>query len=1313
MPSESETIDKKPMKQKKHLLVLLLMTALCALQSGAAYADNFFQRVDTKSVSVYSLFKDHKGLLWAGTSKGLMSYPQLLSSTPTAYKRPHDLSIIITQISEDNLGRLWLRTQANHALIYNPKDNSCITDVEHYLQDRGLRLWYEFQTETDRQGRMWFYKDNRLTVYDCKTGARAAYAFAAAQGRIVDVVRQRNTMFVVTTRGLFDARLKGPRLVCRQMAMLPEKAGYAPTLLTEDGRGNVWIKVNEKLMRRNIATGRWTTCGQVPSDIKGIVRDNDGNVVVGTSNDGLFVFDTYGNLCRRVMQKAPLVDGLTCNHIQSLYADEATHTIFIGYHKSNFSLMRLDARRSRLLHIQNERNHYVPDDVISMALTKRHTIWVGTEDNGAYEIDAQGRQLRNLFEGTTATAVMEDSSGKLWAGLYFKGLYCEDGRCFFRGLSPYNIIEVAPTRFFINLNGSGLFVLNPKTGETRRIETENVWIMDIRRSGGKIFGATPLFLYIIDVRTLHVDKLPAARFCTDFGKGIKTMMTDHRGWVWMVNYMQDSPVTIYDYRHARVTGVSELARYTVRALSEDRDGNVWCATDDGLVRVKVSDGKAEKPRFSIVNFGNPQGVLCNERAAMTADDGKLMFGTTTGLMMIDPKAFATHPQTAIPQAMPLAIATLRINDIAISPGDTIDGRVIMEGDISTLKTLRLNAKENNLTIELRERSISDGGNKVWRYRLEGLNNYFMRMNGQTVTLSNLPSGSYRLVLAQEVNGRVTDRQYEVLDISIAPPFYASVWAILIYILMTAAAAYMVYRLIYNRQQYRLRTQKMRMEAEQEERLNEVKLDFFTNVSHEFRTPLTMILTPIDQLLKEPEVKGRMRETLTIVNESARHLFGLINQLLDFRRLNTTKPELHAQLGDLQEFVVKVCRIYDLQAQLHHICFDYDHDDLHRLVAFDAMKMEKIVNNLLSNAFKYTPDGGTISVTVTQEGNEMHLRVADTGQGISDKDKPRVFDRYYRGANHLNDSHSSGVGLQLVKEYVALHKGTVTIGDNVPCGTVFEVALPMEEAALHDTAVTETVMEGTDAHEHSLLVVEDNTDMLRYLSRELARDYRVLRATNGNAALEILKRGTPDVIVSDVMMPGMDGLTICKTVKGDINLSHIPVILLTAKALAEDELRGLQMGANDYVVKPFSLDVLRERIRLQIERREAVHEQIGRHVEIEPSEVTVTTLDEQFIKNAIACVEKNMDNADFTVDDMSNELSMHRTNLYKKMQYITGKTPLQFVRLLRLKRAHQLMSQGGVMVSQVAYQVGFNNPKLFARYFKEEYGMYPSEFIKKV
>ena len=489
----------------------------------------------------------------------------------------------------------------------------------------------------------------------------------------------------------------------------------------------------------------------------------------------------------------------------------------------------------------------------------------------------------------------------------------------------------------------------------------------------------------------------------------------------------------------------------------------------------------------------------------------------------------------------------------------------------------------------------------------------------------------------------------------------------------------------------------------------MKLDFFTNISHEFRTPLTMILAPLDQLLKEPEMDGKLRDTLQLVNQNARHLFELINQLLDFRRLGATRPELHAQLGDLQEFVVKLCRIYDMQASLHHITFDYDYDDYHRLTAFDAMKMEKIVNNLLSNAFKYTPDGGTIRVTVTEKEGMVHLLVADTGQGIKDADKPHVFDRYYRGANHLNDSYSSGVGLHVVREYVELHKGTVTILDNNPVGTIFDVALPLAASDARKQLSFEEEEKGV--HDHTLLLVEDNTDMLAFLYQQLSRDYRVLRATDGNMALEVLKEESPDVIISDVMMAGMDGLTLCKTVKGDINMSHIPVILLTAKALDEDELRGLQMGANDYVTKPFNLDVLRERIRLQIEHRETIHKQIEHHEEIEPKEVAMTDLDELFIKDAIACVDRNMGNLNFTVADLCQKLGMNRTNVYKKMQFITGKTPLQFIRLQRLKRAHELMSRGNVRASQVSLMVGFGYPNLFARYFKEEYGIYPSDFIK--
>lgn len=1301
------------MNRKIRNLMILFLALLGSMASHAVYGDILYQRVDTRALSVYSLYKDHTGLLWVGTSKGLMTYPQLLSSMPTAYKRPHELSIIISQIREDNLGRLWLRSQANHALIYDPRTNALISDVEKYLQGFGLKLWYEFLMETDDKGRVWFYKDNKLTVYDFKNNRRAFYTFPATSGRVIDVAYCQGRMYVATARHLFTATLRHGRIICRYLSTFPEPLNYDPTMhFAVDGRQNIWLKGNGKLMRYDVALRQWKTYGDVAPDIMGIEKDAAGKIVVATSNHGLYVFDAFGNFCQQIIQTAPLVDGLSNNHIQALYADPQSRALLIGYHKNNFTLLRFGDNQSRLIHIQDARNHYIPEDVISLYPTRTGSFWAGTEDNGAYELDAQGNILRNLFPGTTATAVMEDHSGKVWAGLYYQGLYCEDGRHFFPGQSPYNIIEVSPTRFFVNLNGGGLFVLNPETGQARQIATDNVWIMDIRRFGGKIFGATPLYLYIIDERTLQVEKIPASRFGPDFGNGIKTMMIDRRGWVWMVNYMLDSPVMIYDYPHHRVINAKALSSFTLSALAEDKAGNVWCSTDEGLVRVTVSHPTAAAPTFKINNFGSRQNITPNERAAVATADGRLLMGTTGGVFQFYPHDIVSGFQLKNGPVSPLSLAALRVNDIDVSPGDTIGGRIPVKCDLSGLRDLRLGASENNLTLEFCPRDIMDEQHEVWVYRLEGQTNYFMRMNGHTVTLSNLSSGTYHLILAREVDGKVQGHQYQVLTIHIAPPFYASPWAIFVYIIFIVTIGYIVHKLVYNRQQYKLRTQQLRMEAEQEEQLNEMKLDFFTNVSHEFRTPLTMILTPLDELLKDHAVDGKLRETLELIDRNARRLFNLINQLLDFRRLQTTRPELHAQPGDLGEFVTKICRLYDLQARLHHITFDYGHDHFDRLVPFDALKMEKVVNNLLSNAFKYTPDGGTIRVTVTEEDGAVHLRVADTGQGIADADKVRVFDRYYRGANHLDDSHSSGVGLHLVKEYVELHKGTVTITDNEPRGTVFDVMLPLPTAAAPEALPREEEASGSVQHDHSLLIVEDNMDMLTYLSQQLSRDYRIFRATDGNGALEILKDETPDVIISDVMMAGMDGLTLCKAVKGDINLSHIPVILLTAKALDEDELKGLQMGANDYVTKPFNLDVLRERIRLQIERREAVHDQIVHHVELEPSEVAVTTLDEQFIKDAIAIVEKNMDNVDFTVDDLSNELGMHRTNVYKKMQFITGKTPLQFIRMLRLKRAHQLMSQGGVMVSQIAYQVGFNNPKLFSRYFKEEYGVYPSEFIKQ-
>jgi DNA-binding response OmpR family regulator/two-component sensor histidine kinase len=452
-----------------------------------------------------------------------------------------------------------------------------------------------------------------------------------------------------------------------------------------------------------------------------------------------------------------------------------------------------------------------------------------------------------------------------------------------------------------------------------------------------------------------------------------------------------------------------------------------------------------------------------------------------------------------------------------------------------------------------------------------------------------------------------------------------------------------------------------------------------------------------------------------VKRNANRLLSLTNQILDMREAELNYDTLQKTPTDIGKLLGNLAATFLALAEKRNISFSVKMPEEQHILQIDSEKIYKIVSNLVSNSFKFTPDGGSItldcSILPTDEGATMTLRVADTGMGISEKDLPHIFERFYYSKQLHSSHHSSGIGLNIVKQYTDLMGGTISVDKNSPQGTIFTISFPAEEVASPDATQPQT----NTQHPSTVLVVDDNTDLLSYITISLQDDYNVITATNGNDALDILadEEKTIDVVVSDVMMPGINGFELTKRIKNDINLSHIPVILLTAKALEEDQLEGLQMGASDYITKPFNIDILRLRINAWMERRQATQERFSTQQEVEPEELTITTLDEQLLQKAVSVVSEHMHEPDFNVDQLASILGIHRTGLNRKLQFITGKRPILFIRSLRLKRARQLMdADPSLPISQVAYKVGFNNPKLFAKHFSEEYGCLPSEYKSK-
>ncbi|HEY1199857.1 MAG TPA: ATP-binding protein, partial [Niastella sp.] len=717
-----------------------------------------------------------------------------------------------------------------------------------------------------------------------------------------------------------------------------------------------------------------------------------------------------------------------------------------------------------------------------------------------------------------------------------------------------------------------------------------------------------------------------------------------------------------------------------------------------------------------------QGREFNENAALKTKQGELIFGGANGFNIISPEAIAHN--TIVPEVV---LTDLRVFDRSPQPGEVINNRVLLKTAISEVKEITLKYHENIFSLEFAALNYSNPEKNQYAYKLEGFNNDWLTTDGshRTVTYTNLDPGTYTFRVKASNGDGVWNEQGTALVVTILPPFWRTIPAFIIYAILLAAILFAARRLTIQRAHMRFQLAQQKKEAERVHELDLLKLKFFTNVSHEFRTPLSLIMAPVEKMLKqthEPEQKKQYQ----LIYRNARRLLALVNQLLDFRKLEMRELRLYPSLGDIVAFVKEVSHSFTDMAGSKHINFNFTTDIADLQISFDPDKLERILFNLLSNAFKFTPEYGNIEVIVSMQSQYVSIQVKDSGIGIPAEDQDKIFERFFQHdvpGSILNQG--SGIGLAISKEFVRLHQGTISVASEPGKGTCFTVLLPVTGAAVETTAsVSEELLvaevgegqleqpEKANRKRPVILIVDDNEDIRFYLKDNLRRTYTVYEAVNGAEGWERTKQLQPDLVVSDVMMPVMDGMQLCRNIKNDKHTSHIPVILLTARSAAEPKMEAFQVGANDYVTKPFSYEMLQSRIRNLLALQEAMRKLFQKQLEVNPTEISITSVDEQFIRQSIETVEQNISNPDFSVEDLSRALHMSRVALYKKLLALTGKSPLDFIKTLRLKRAAQLLEKSQFTISEIAYEVGFNNPKYFARTFKKEFGLLPSEYAAR-
>lgn len=650
------------------------------------------------------------------------------------------------------------------------------------------------------------------------------------------------------------------------------------------------------------------------------------------------------------------------------------------------------------------------------------------------------------------------------------------------------------------------------------------------------------------------------------------------------------------------------------------------------------------------------------------------------------------------------------------------GRILLNKNIQLLNEITMDYSDSNFALEVSSMDYNSLHKLQYAYRLNK-DEEWVKLEGNRIYFNKLSPGTYQLeVKVYENNNSYKNSKASCLTIHVLPPFWLSVPAYIGYTLLLAGVIIFFFLKMKRKHIRNLSQQKREMEIIQQHEMDEAKMRFFTNVSHDLRTPLSLIIIPLEKLLSSNLEKG-VKEELELIHRNSETLLNEVNQLLDFRKLDQQKTQLMLSHGNLSDFVKEVCGSFIPQAVKKGINIRLHINETKMDMDFDRNKIQRILLNLLSNAVKYNYENGEVIVAldkITANGTEnAQIQVADTGIGIKDENKDKIFDRFFQEQHSTTTYIGNGIGLHIVKEYVTMHHGTITVENHIPQGTIFTITLPVthnyavndekqDEAEIREKAVDE-VSDTTDTHKTSLLIVEDNDDFRNFLINCLKGTYQVFDAPNGKEALEILAHQSIQIVISDVMMPEMDGMELCRKIKTDIRYSHIPVILLTARTADEHELSGLKEGADDYITKPFNLEILLLRIQKILKWTKNNHEKF-KTIDISPSEITVSSLDEQLIEKAIRAVEENMDNSEFSVEELSSYVGMSRGHLYKKLIMITGKSPLEFIRILRVKRGKQLLEQSQLNVSQIAYQIGLS-PKQFTKYFKEEFGYVPSEYIK--
>lgn len=1005
------------------------------------------------------------------------------------------------------------------------------------------------------------------------------------------------------------------------------------------------------------------------------------------------------------------------------------------------------------------------NEIRALMTDRRGRVWVGTKTGEllcySAENRLEARYPEHKGEMDGIYALKEDSQGRIWVGTRYRGLYLMqpegEGYRIARHFSHsptdswslscdhiYSIEEDDLGRIWVATYGGGVNLYDEANdrfchagnllGGYPLAEADRVrWLLNDGR--GRMLAATVDGLVIFrPEENLHritfslVQRRPGD--AESLGNNdIIHMMRDSHGHILLATYGGGLN---------RIEGYNEKGEPRFRtfdmtdglpsniclSVTEDMAGYIWVATQNAVSILDEESGNFTNH----ILYDNHTSASFSEATVTLAPDGRVLFGAGSNIFAFHPdQPVATEPEYR------LHFTGLMVNN---QPARVGEDEPLSES-ITTASRIDLYHNYSNFRIDFAALNFSCQNEVGYMYRLEGYDsewNVVGRMN--SASYSNVPSGSYTFRVKAYRGSTADPGEERTIKVVIHPPFWASWWAKCFYLLLAGGVVWVVLRMVNS-------LQRIRRESQVEQEMTDLKLQFFTNISHELRTPLTLILGGIEDARKHEELSQRSNISLNLAHKNARRMLTMINQLLDFRKIVKEKMELkisRVNLVPLMEDIIEDFRKLAAERQIQ-LLFTVSHRSI--LVWVDIERIESVIYNLLSNAFKFTRNGGRVEVILTLDAAQesVLMTVKDNGIGIARDQQSAIFERFHQASRSVEGQQGSGIGLSLCREIVALHHGDIAVESRPGEGSAFTVKLRtgnghfgMEQINFGDggeeksTALLVSDYTTTDSDRRTdvtppeespkVLLVDDNRELRLFMYNHLIENYRVIEAEDGVEALATIRREVPDIVITDLMMPNMDGIELINRVRNDFSISHIPMIMLTAKHSPDERIKAMEFGADGYITKPFAIELLQARIDNLLTQRRTLFEKYSspsvadQKVRIDPEEVVVTDKDEAFINNVMEWLRNNSDNSELTIDQMAAHLGLSRTTLYNKLKSMTGQSPVEMVKQYRLKRAFMLLKTGQLSVSEVAYRVGFSDPGYFSRCFKEQFHIAPAEFVKR-